>query len=752
MRNIGHAGFVGLSFIVGSLVFVACGSEGGGSEYGDGTPDASDPTTGAEAGTNNPPGFGDDDDGGGEGGGKCPSNVLCGPTATCCAQGQECVEGACAAACASGVRCGSTCCEGGQVCLSETCTAPRGDCQDSFDCEDNEFCEPTIGKCLPQPQGASSCEYKPPVLPLAPEVEWSWTDSTIKPGFNQVVNTPVVIDLDNDKIPDVVIVTSDGYNETGPAYVRALDGKTGKEKWAATVDAYKDENRVNPRGTPAAADIDGDGTIEIVTAKMGGGVIAFRANGSRLWTSTTSTGAAYTGSFGSVTTAIADMDADGKGEIVLGGMIFDHTGKLTSTATGRERWGANQATYGPVSIIADVDGNAATTEQFVVTGNRAIRKNGTFLWDVSATVKDGYPAIADMDKDGVPELVVIGEGYLRVQNATTGALIEQIQLPGTGKGGPPTIADFDNDGINEIASANGNKYSVFEYDPTKTPKLSVKWSRDTQDQSSNVTGSSVFDFEGDGIAEVVYNDECYSRVYKGTDGTVLYSVPNSSATIHEMPVLVDIDGDNNTEYVVVANDKNHLDAGLNCNYPAGVAPRHGVFVYGDKNDKWVRTRKIWNQHAYHITNIASDGTLPKPEVRSWNAGENNNYRVSAQGKGVYNAPDLRVDLEVSTIPCPNAIELRARVKNAGALGVAAGVKVRFFAGTDQNGTLLGEKATTKALLPGQSEVVTFTQPTAANIANFYVLVDGADAAGTVNECLEDNNGGSAGGVRCPGVN
>ena len=691
------------------------------------------------------------------GGAPCPSNVLCGAAAACCAAGQECADGACVAACATGVRCGATCCAQGEVCLSATCTKPGKACQDSFDCEETEFCEPTLSKCLPQPQAGTTCEYKPPVLPFEPIVEWSWTLPTVLPAFDQVINMPVVIDIDGDKIPEVIIVTSEntgGFGDNDPAYVRVLDGKTGKEKWGAAVDAYKPENQVNPRGTPAAAALDATGAVRIVVPKRGGGVLAFRADGSLLWSSTRADGVtAYNGSFYSVAVAIADMNNDGNAEIVLGGVVLDHLGKLvTDTSIGRERWGANDVNYGAVSIIADVDGNPATTEQFVVTGNRAIRRDGTLLWDVSGALSDGYPAISDLDKDGTPELVVVAQGKVRVQNALTGALIEELTMPGSGRGGPPTIADFDNDKVMEIASANGSKYSVFEYDPAATPKLRVKWSVDTQDASSNVTGSSVFDFEGDGSAEVVYNDECYSRVYRGTDGMVLFSVPNSSATIHEYPVLVDVDGDNNTEFVVVANDRNHLLAGLDCGYPAGTAPRHGVFVYGDKNDKWVRTRRLWNQHAYHLTNVQSDGKLPKPEPRSFTVAENNDYRVSQQGKGAFNAPDLRVDLEVSTAPCPTGVELRARVKNAGSLGVAAGVKVRFHEGTSAAGPLLVEKATTRALLPGESEIVSHLVPAASiGAGNFFVTVDGAQGGGTVNECLEDNNSAAIGGVRCPTV-
>jgi hypothetical protein len=697
---------------------------------------------------------------------SCGSAILCGATGACCAAGQECVEGACGAACASGVRCGAGCCTTGQVCLSGACTDPGAACADSFDCAEDEFCEPTLGKCLPQPQGASLCEYRPPALPLDPIVEWSWTDSTIFPQYEQVINMPVVIDITGDTIPEVIIVTSRtgsgsdaDFSENDPAFLRVLDGKTGIEKWAATVDAYKDgssgaDYRVNPRGTPAAGDLDGDGTIEIVAPRKGGGLLAFNADGSLRWRSTKADGVtAYNGSFNSVAVALADLDGDGKSEVVVGGVVLGYDGKLVTDASiGREHWGANDESYGPVSIVADVDGNDATFTQYVVTGNRAIRRDGTLLWDQSANIADGYPAITDFEHDGTPELVAVHAGTVRVQNALTGALLASVAMPGTGRGGPPTVADFDNDGVMEIAAANGTQYAVFEYTSTPSPALSVKWSKTTQDGSSNVTGSSVFDFEGDGAAEVIYNDECYARVYKGTDGTELFKVPNSSATIHEYPVLVDVDGDNNTEFVVAANDRNHLFGGLACGYPSGVVPRHGVFVYGDKNDRWVRTRRVWNEHAYHITNVNSDGSIPAQEPRSWAAGANDNSRGSSLGTGAYNAPDLRVDLEISTAPCPGGLELRARVKNVGSLGVPAGVKVTFYEGTSATGTPIGEAATTKSLLPGESEVVSMQRAiTGGAPASFFVTVDGAVSGAAVNECLEDNNSANAAGLVCPGI-
>jgi hypothetical protein len=51
----------------------------------------------------------------------------------------------------------------------------------------------------------------------------------------------------------------------------------------------------------------------------------------------------------------------------------------------------------------------------------------------------------------------------------------------------------------------------------------VLWTRPSQDTSSAVTGSTTFDFEGDGRVEAVYADECFLRVYDGLSGDVLYS-------------------------------------------------------------------------------------------------------------------------------------------------------------------------------------------------------------------------------------
>ncbi|MFT3770465.1 MAG: VCBS repeat-containing protein [Minicystis sp.] len=685
----------------------------------------------------------------------CTSGIICGD-GTCCAAGDECVGSACLPACATHVRCGANsdvCCAAGELCLGEVCAAATTPCLDYADCADNEFCEPTLGKCVPQVPGAPICEYKPPVGPLTPTIEWSWTGSTIQPLANQIINMPVVIDLEQDGMPDVVVVTSQDFNQNGIAYLRALNGKDGTEKWPDTADVYQMQYRVNSRGTPAAADLDGDGKIEIVTPKSGGGLIAFNHDGSYRWTSTQKDGTTpYTTVVDSATVAIADLDADGKPEIIVAGVVFDAQGKLI--ADGGAHVGGHDTSYGSVTIVADVNNDG---KQEIITGHSAFGVDAQgihMVWDNGKT--DGYPAIADLDNDGKPEIVVVSQSTVRVQDAATGAVLASLPFPTgvTGAGGPPTIADFNGDGKPDFSTAGGNAYMVFTYTGGATPAISVLWQSVTQDISSNRTGSSVFDFEGDGSAEVVYGDECYFRIYSGKDGTVLFQTPSSSGTIHEYPVIADVDGDNNTEIVVVSNDLNHKNPAATCPmYTANDMVRHGVFVYGDAADKWVRTRRVWNQHAYHLTNIGADGSIPHPEPMSWIGPQGlNNYRQSSQGAGVYNAPDLQVSLAAGLAGCPGKVHLDALVQNHGSLGVAAGVDVSFYAGAAPNGTLITTTKTTMALLPGQYEVLSadWPVPMGSTVKTFYVIVDG-DTQGNskVSECLEDNNQATVDEVTCP---
>ena len=159
----------------------------------------------------------------------------------------------------------------------------------------------------------------------------------------------------------------------------------------------------------------------------------------------------------------------------------------------------------------------------------------------------------------IPEVVVIPPGEARIMSLDGQTLFGPYPVLGDGSGGPPTIGDFDNDGQAEFALASKGAYQVFDLEcaadplPEKCSQAGILWWEVSQDYSSSKTGSSIFDFEGDGKAEAVYADECFVRVYDGATGEVLFSRSRTSCTWNENPVIADTDGDFKAEIVVGSN-------------------------------------------------------------------------------------------------------------------------------------------------------------------------------------------------------
>lgn len=92
-------------------------------------------------------------------------------------------------------------------------------------------------------------------------------------------------------------------------------------------------------------------------------------------------------------------------------------------------------------------------------------------------------------------------------------------------------------GSPKSAWRGATRYTAFKADG------SILWSVPTRDASSRVTGSTVFDLDGDGRAEILYNDERYFRVLNGETGAVRYEVRSTSGTAFEYPIAADVDGD-----------------------------------------------------------------------------------------------------------------------------------------------------------------------------------------------------------------
>ena len=419
------------------------------------------------------------------------------------------------------------------------------------------------------------------VIAGTPEMEWTWNSTTVEPDYDQVMMAPVVADLNDDNIPDVIFSTFKGNNYTSDGILRAISGDSGSELFSVTDPGY----RVHPGAEPAVADIDNDNKPEIMASKETGEIICFENDGTFKWVSS-----GY--SPGRTGIAVADLDQDGTPEIVSGRVALNNDGTV--------RWtGTSGSSY--LSAVADLDLDGLPE---VVTGSTAYRYNGSIFWTSSHS---GKPAIGNFDDDPYPEIVVVGNNNVSLKEHDGTLKWGPVAMPGGGGNGPPVVADIDGDGNLEIGVGGRDYYVTFETDG------SIKWMVDIVDTSSQAAGSSAFDFDEDGSAEIVYSDHYYHRIFRGSDGKVLFETPGPSGTLCEQPVIVDVDNDGHVEIVFAVN-----------NYAFG--GNTGIEVYGS-DDCWPTARCIWNQHTYHITNINDDGTVPQFEANNWDIF--NNYRAQS---------------------------------------------------------------------------------------------------------------------------
>ena len=730
---------------------------------------------------------------------------------------------------------GATCnpaCTTGQICWDGSCI-PDIPCTTDDDCENDTYCQD--GHCVPYgtaPRGGFNpgCNRLIPAGLLSPQIFCEWAGPQPGdpfPNHKQVLSTPLVVDFnfDNHRNPDnptvrpsIVIVTYDGLDGacgTGPAYdganygiIRILDGRTCQQQ-------YLIPTHVNGATTPAIGDIDGDLRADIVTLTTNGGLVAFKFDqASNSWTTLWNSSSAPIGARCMWSgPAIADLDDDGHPESILEGTVFDSAGQLVDGSITR----LDMIGTGQFPVIADVDHDGVPE---LVSSKELARWNSAARhWDIvhSYTSGQGYVAVADFGTvtgntlnraalDGIAEIAVVSAGNVFIMSLDGTVVFGPVSLPGSMGGGPPTNGDFDNDGRAELAAAGSDSYTVFDPDcdgsgdtahcPTGATN-GILWSQGSQDHSSNITGSSIFDFEGDGTAEAVYADECFARIYDGRSGEVLFSQPHSSCTWNEYPIVADVAGNFRSKLLVPSNQNCNVvcpaldpvfkglrcataadcpnavgcdsgfcrctaDADCNtaavgggfaCRPPlAGTAgtgntcqavfsgTRSGVRVFGDVADRWVSSRPTWNEHTYSVTNVNDDGTIPRTSQvrRNWEQMGLNNFRMNVQGhQRPDDAPDVTARGNGSIMCSASGVTLTTQVCNRGTAPIADNEPVTFYEGT----TALCTGRTAVALSPGQCTSVSCMWAGGTSGTHDVTIIadDDGTGMGMATECHEGNN-------------
>ena len=209
--------------------------------------------------------------------------------------------------------------------------------------------------------------------------------------------------------------------------------------------------------------------------------------------------------------------------------------------------------------------------------------------------------------------------------------------------------------------------------------------------------------------------------------------------IRDSPVIADVDSDGRADILVASNSY----TGFNCD---GVKTT-GVRVFGDVEGDWVRTRKIWNQHAYHVTNIEEDGTVPRVQESNHSNPKLNNYRLNIQPDGEFSAPDLRAEIFMR---CSEK-KATVRIRNFGEASVPAGVKFEVMVDGQNGSSILatGPDATTRPLYPAEAQDLEIDLSDVADTANTVrVRVNPNPQENLWQECQINNNTSDPARISC----
>ncbi|MFN7143695.1 MAG: FG-GAP repeat domain-containing protein, partial [Myxococcota bacterium] len=485
---------------------------------------------------------------------------------------------------------------------------------------------------------------------FTPVVEYHYGSSTFcgPPGVGQIVDSNGSGAIDADDMPAIVIFQG-GANGTDDGRVVAVKGDNSGVYWESAAGMGQD-------GGFAIGDLDGDGWPEVVA----GGVDRVRAldgrTGALLWTSPAV--GAHLDPLGYNHPSISDMDHDGSPEVTVGNVILNADGSLKGLGSlgkgGAHLEGNDDYTsYGALSVPVDLDMDG---EEELVTGNAAYRPDGTVKWENGG--RDGLIAVADFDGDGDGEIVKTSGWYITGMETDGTEVWGPLNYGAYGVNiGPPSIDDLDGDGVPDIVFAAQDDLVAMEWGGTE------KWRAWISDYSG-AAGAVLFDFEMDGYPEVLYADEDSVRFFSGLDGDVkMESDEHGSRTIVETPVVADVDNDGHVEIVVG-----------HCTWD------HAFTVYGDADDTWPAGRKVWNQHAYAITNVGDLGEIPVTAASNWPT--YNSFRSGDVGQPPGEWHDLQAEIfDVCEEECGDGVVyVGAWLLNAGNLEAPAGIPVSVRAG------------------------------------------------------------------------
>lgn len=364
---------------------------------------------------------------------------------------------------------------------------------------------------------ALALKSKPSKMSVEISRDWSASGNVTRPVPSEldVTGGAALADVNGDGSIDVVVMSPSGY-------LSAWNGVDGSRLWNPV--------EINNPGlcSPAVADMNGDLVADIVVT--GDGSVLYIIDGA---TGGIVRKEVLGGALSGLSPVVCDMDRDGKMDVVAcaeEGMV--HILYSPGYASGMEKY--TEFVDGTLLASPAVIMTPKISSRIVVCTNNgkvimidASERTKRLPMVVDLVEKTGKvhliaatPAIGDLNNDGVPEVVVqsnvpqyVSSLDIMSNNVNWTYFVDPVPPAEIKHHASPLITDVNGDGMGDVivVSANGNLYAL--KGKTGYPTGELLWKLEVPELKRTIATPALYDFDRNGVKDFVVGTE---------DGSLLF--------------------------------------------------------------------------------------------------------------------------------------------------------------------------------------------------------------------------------------